>query len=111
MTIEAARGRGLNLQAARGHAPREHVIREERRAARGALSERERVWARRQAKRLLSTTPAEFYEYLEGLPAARRAEIIARQQYRQRQYRRSWNYEATEFPDVDTIEGEAEFYH
>jgi hypothetical protein len=51
MTIEAARDRGLSFQKARGHRRREHVVREERRVARGALTEAQRAFVRRQRKR------------------------------------------------------------
>jgi hypothetical protein len=51
MTIEAARDRGIKLQRARGHRPREHITRDIRRKARGALTEGQRGFVRRQRKR------------------------------------------------------------
>lgn len=89
-TPEEARRNRINLSAARGHRSRvvegvrlrEHQLRELRRAARGDLSESERVWVRRQEKRAGHALADTFRGYS---PQQRRA-IMDMQRYARRRY-------------------------
>jgi hypothetical protein len=54
LTYEQAISRGISLQRARGHKPREHVVREQRRRERGGMLESDRRFLRQQAIRSIN---------------------------------------------------------
>lgn len=83
--------RGLSLQAARGHVAREHLVRAERRTARGLLTSSELQWLNRQLARTGARAglTAEERRHLareafERMTPAERAAIRAEQRKRSR---------------------------
>lgn len=123
LTYEQALSRGISLQRARGHKPREHIIREERRRERGGPTEADRRFIRKQTPRweAVGGDAEEIAELYLSFDEEFRARLREEQRYAEAHYKRSrgrWKWDIdgiaaglTPFPPPKTERAMILYYH